>query len=355
MSKLSKDELRDELRSRTLRPVYVLYGPETYLRDGALRYITQQAFGPDDFRDLNETTFALSTDADLLRQAIAAAEQLPMMSERRLVRITDVKISQTGYRDTITEEHESLLKNYLANPSPSSVVVFVADELNGNRKMGKLLREQAAAVEFEPLDDQGLKRWAEGEFKKLGALPQPGVTDTLVARVGADLHRLSNEIGKVTAAALPSIQIGHEIVEELVATSRELDNFAFTNHLIAGRGGKALAALTRILDDGTEPVMLIGVISYTFRRLLMAKDMMEKGVDRKQVSNTLRLRYSDQEPFLAAARRTEMSSLEGALRDIAKADLGIKTSIGGSTSGARMQIEMLVAKLSLAIAGRPVS
>ena len=74
MSKLSKDELRDELRSRTFRPVYVLYGPETYLRDGALRYITQQAFGPDDFRDLNETTFALSTDADLLRQAMSDVE-----------------------------------------------------------------------------------------------------------------------------------------------------------------------------------------------------------------------------------------------------------------------------------------
>jgi DNA polymerase-3 subunit delta len=347
---LSKDNLRDELKRRELRPVYVLYGAETYLRDGALRYITQQVFGPEDFRDLNESNFALSTDADLLRQAIAAAEQLPMMAERRLVKITDVKISQTGYRDTITEEHESLLKNYLTNPSPSSVVVVVADELNGNRKMAKLLKEHGSAVEFEPLDDAGLKRWAEGEFKKLGSVPQPGVTDALVARVGPDLHRLSNEIGKVTAAVLPSTEITHEIVEELVATSRELDNFAFTNHLVAGRGGKALAALTRILDDGTEPVMLVGVISYTFRRLLMAKDMMDKGVDRKQVSNTLRLRYSDQEPFLAAARRAQMQALENALRDIAQADIAIKTSLGGSTSGARMQIEMLVAKLALATA-----
>lgn len=352
MPALSKDILRDELRGRKLRPVYVLYGAETYLRNGALKYITQQAFGPDDFRDLNDTAFALSTDADLLRQAIAAAQQLPMMSERRLVRITDVKISQTGYRDTITEEHESLLRGYLTDPSPSSVVVFVADELNGNRKMAKLLKEHAAAVEFEPLEDAGLRAWADGEFKKLGALPQPGVTDALVARVGPDLHRLSNEIGKIAAAALPSTAVTHEIVEELVATSRELDNFAFTNHLIGARGGKALAALTRILDDGTEPVMLIGVISYTFRRLLIAKDMMDKGVDRKQVANTLRLRYSDQEPFLAAARRAKMSALEGALRDIAAADVAIKTSIGGSTSGARMQIEMLVAKLALAVSGR---
>src|SRR4051812_36958277 len=100
MPALNKDKLRQELKQREIRPAYVLYGAETYLRDGALKYITAQAFVEGDFRDLNETSFSLSTDTDVLRQAVGAAEQLPMMASRRVVRITDVRISATGRGDT---------------------------------------------------------------------------------------------------------------------------------------------------------------------------------------------------------------------------------------------------------------
>jgi DNA polymerase III delta subunit len=60
----------------------------------------------------------------------------------------------------------------------------------------------------------------------------------------------------------------------------------------------------------------------------------------------LKVRYADQEPLLAAARRSTVPSLTKAIQEIAKADLAIKTSIGGG-SGGRMQIEMLVAKLAI--------
>ncbi|MFL6373192.1 MAG: DNA polymerase III subunit delta [Pyrinomonadaceae bacterium] len=347
MTVLNKDLLRDELKRRELRPAYLLYGAETYLRDGAAKYISQQVFGEGDFRDLNETNFALSPDANDLREAISAAEQLPMMAIRRLVKITGIRISANGIRDTVVEDHEPLLKNYLSNPSPSSVVVLVADELNGNRKMSKLLKDLCAAVEFAPLNDKELIQWTHKEFAKTGATVSEPVIQLLVARVGSDMHRLTNEIGKVAAASLPSGVVTEELVEGLVATSRELDNFALTRYLIAGHGGKAITTLKKLLDDGIEPLMLLGSISFTFRQLMMAKDLMDRGADRRQVTSSLRLRYSDQEPFLAAARRTKIASLTGAIQEIATADIAIKTSLGGSTTGGRMQIEMLVAKLAL--------
>ena len=347
MPPLNKDLLREELKRRELRPAYLLYGAETYLRDGAAKFISQQVFAEGDFRDLNETTFSLTTDPEILPQAISAAEQLPMMAKRRLVRITGLRISANGVRDTVVEDHETLLRNYLSNPSPSSVVVFIGDELNGNRKMSKLLKELCSAVEFAPLGDVDLAQWARREFDRLGATVSDQIVRLIVARVGSDVHRLTNEVNKVAAAALPSNVVTEELVEALIATSRELDNFAFTKYLVAGHGGKAIATLKKILDDGTEPLMLLGSISFTYRQLVIAKDLMDRGADRRQVTGSLRLRYSDQEPFLAAARRAHLASLTSAIEEIAKADVAIKTSLGGSTTGARMQIEMLVAKLAL--------
>jgi DNA polymerase-3 subunit delta len=317
------------------------------MRDVAARTIAEKTFGEADFRDLNETSFSLSTDPDMLREAIGAAEQLPMMATSRLVKITDIRISATGFRDTITEDSETALRTYLSNPSPSSVVIFVADELNGNRKMSKLLKELTAAVEFAPLNDAELAEWARLEFKKAGIDATPQIVQLLVSRVGRDVRRLTNEINKLAAAALPTTVVTGDLIEQLVPTSREMDNFALTNHLIAGRKAKAITTLKKVLDDGAEPVALIGAILYSYRKLVMVKDLMDRGVDRREVAGVLKLRYSDQEPYFAAARRAPMNKLADGVRSIAAADLAIKTSIGGSTSGARMQVEMLVAKLAL--------
>src|SRR6187399_3108196 len=96
---LTREDLRNQLKRREISPVYLLFGPETHLRDIAARTITDLSFAPSDFRDFNESSFSLNVDGNL-EKALAAAEQLPMMAVRRVVRITDIRISATGHRDT---------------------------------------------------------------------------------------------------------------------------------------------------------------------------------------------------------------------------------------------------------------
>ena len=106
--------------------------------------------------------------------------------------------------------------------------------------------------------------------------------------------------------------------------------------------------LQKILDDGAEPVMLIGLISYNFRRLMMVADMMSRGIDRREVARVMNLRYNDQEDFLKAARQIGDKKLARALKRIAATDLAIKTSIGGGgPSGSRMLLETLVCELAI--------
>ena len=342
----SREDLRNQLKRREIAPVYLLFGAETHLRDLAVKTITDFAFAEGDLRDFNETTFSLNTENNLQR-ALSAAEQLPMMASRRVIRITDVRISATGHRDTITEDHEPILSAYLTKPSMHTVVIFVADELNGVRKMGKFLREKTTAVEFAPLDDGQLTKMARDKITDAGAQIDDAALRHLIGLVGQDVRRLTNEIDKLVTAALPGKTINSDLIESLVPNSRELSNFDLTDHLVAGRKTQALAALNKILDDGAEPLALMGLISYNYRRLLMVKELMSRGADRREVTAAAKV-YKDQESFLGASRRASLASLTRAIQLLAKADLAIKTSMGGSgPAGARMQIEMLVCELAL--------
>jgi len=137
-----------------------------------------------------------------------------------------------------------------------------------------------------------------------------------------------------------------EMVDALVGRSRELSNFELTDHLIARNRKRALQTLQRLLDDGAEPVMLIGLVASNYHRLALAKELMASGASNQDVYRQVGI-FGSREEFLAVARRSERSSLARSIERIAAADRAIKTSRGGSgPQGARMQLELLICELA---------
>lgn len=342
---VTKNDLWNRLQRGEIAPAYTLFGPETFLRDLAVKTIADRVFADGGFRDFNETEFSLNVEGNL-RSALAAAEQLPMMAGRRVVRVVDVKIGQTATRDTLKEEDETLLASYLSDPAPSTVVIFVADELNGVRKIGKLLRERSAAVEFTKLNDAELSELVRRKAKEEGVEIDDRALRQLVLRAGPDVRRIITEVRKLAAAALPDNRITTDLVDSLVADVREAGNFELADRLIAGDREGSISLLRKILDDGAEPLMLLGMLSYSFRRLLIVKDMMDRGLSRNETLGTMKMHPSERERFFAAARRADGRKLAKTIKRLADTDVAIKTSLGGGGSkAARMQIEILACEI----------
>lgn len=345
MAVLTREQLWAELKRGGIAPVYLLFGEETYLRGKAARTIADIALAGTALREFNEVAYSLN-DADGLAAALAAAEQLPMISERRVVRVDDVRVSSSGKRDTLKEDDEPRLASYISRPCPSSVVIFVADDLDRRRKLAKILLDKAVAVSFEHLNDAELANWARREISARGADIDERALHYFVGLVGNDMQRLETEIGKITTAALPQKLVTFDIVDTIVPSTRVLENFDLTNQLFSRDRVRTFETLKKILDDGAEPLMLLGLLATSYRRLLKAKEMMASGVDRREVAATLSVPYRMQEEVMTLARRSDTQSLKAAIERIAETDLAIKTSRGGSGSaGARLQIEILVARL----------
>jgi DNA polymerase-3 subunit delta len=332
MSTLTKQDLHRSLKQGEIKPLYLLYGEETYLRDLAARAIRDASLKDAALREFNEASFSLaSTD---VQQAIAAAEQLPMMAARRVVEIRDFA--------KLREADEEALVRYLARPVESSVVIFIADELDKRRKLSKTLLDVCAAVEFAPLADTELAEWAKRRLKELKVQTDERTLHQIVALVGSDVRTLSNELEKLATAALGSGLITMEMVDSLVGRSRELSNFELADHLVARNRRRALQTLQRLLDDGAEPVMLIGLIASNYHRLALAKELMSRGAPNNEVYRQVGIFGRSREEFLATARRSDVSQLSRSIERIAAADLAIKTS----QATPRLQLELLICELA---------
>src|SRR5215207_4358560 len=120
MATLTREELKGELKAGKVGPLYLLFGPEDYLRDAAARYITDTALKGSPLPEFNESSYSLLTSD--VQHAIAAAEQLPMMGARRVVRITD--FSRKPPRAPLREEDAAVLERYVTRPVETSVVIF---------------------------------------------------------------------------------------------------------------------------------------------------------------------------------------------------------------------------------------
>lgn len=340
MNILSREDLRNQLKKGEIKPLYLLFGAEKYLRNLAAKTICDKALHDSQLREFNESEFSLN-DTDFVH-AISSAEQLPMLSSCRVIKIVDVRVGATSNKDNLKEDYEDVLTRYLQRPAETSVVIFIADEIDKRRKISKLLLEHCVSVEFANLSEFELLKWANTKLKELNVHADDQLIREIVNLVGNNVLKLTNEIEKLATAALPDSIITSELVENLVPNSREISNFDLTDHLLNKNRNRALQVLKKILDDGAEPLMLLGLIANNFRRLFLAKELMRQGVDRKEVARTIGLPFHKQEDFLATARRADGDKLSLCLQRIAESDLAIKTS----KATPRMQIEMLVVELT---------
>jgi DNA polymerase III subunit delta len=337
MGTITREELRRKLKGGEVDPLYLLFGPEDYLRDAAARAVTEAALKGAALREFNESSFGLASSD--VQHAIAAAEQLPMMAGRRVVRVTDFA--------RLREADEEALVRYVTRPVETSVVIFVADDLDKRRKLSKTLMEACTSVEFAALNDSELASWARDRLKHLGANADERTLRQIIALTGASVRQLSTELEKLATAALPGGHVTMETVDALVGRSRELSNFELTDRLVARDRRRALETLSKLLDDGAEPVMLIGLLASSFHRLALAKDLMSRGAAEQEVFRVVNMPFHQRKEFLATARRADSEDLARRIRRIAEADLAIKTSLGGGGDrGSRVQLEMLVCELS---------
>lgn len=336
MTTLARAEFERSLSAGRLQPLYLLVGSETYLRDAAARDLADAALAGTLLREFNESTFSLLTDSAMA--AVAAAEQLPMMSERRAVRIKDFA--------KLRETDEEIIIRYLDRPVDSTVMIFVADDLDKRKKLTKSLLAKCTVVEFAAVKDAEAKTWARKRLKELKTTADDRVLTDIVRLVGTNLQTLASELDKLAAAALDTGQITMELVDKLIDRSRELSNFDLGDQLVAGDRRRALETLHRLLEDEVQPVMLLGLIASNYHRLALAKELLKRGA-RDEVYRLIYGPPAKRDAFMNTLQRSDATKIARGLQLIAAADLAIKTSLGGSgAKGARLQLEMLVCELA---------
>jgi DNA polymerase III subunit delta len=322
-------KILSELKARKYSPVYFLQGEETFYIDLISDYIEANVLNESE-KGFNQV-IVYGKDA-AMATILTHARRFPMMAERQVVIIKEAQEIQ----DLNKETGARLLLDYITKPVPSTVLVFCHKHknLDKRRELGKKIDQLTTALTTKKLYDNQLPEFVQEFVKEKKISIEDRAVVTLCEYVGNDLHRLANEIDKLSLALAAGATITPDQVMHQVGVSKEYNIFELQKAILQ-RDGLTANRIVNFFESNTKKNPMIPVVAYLFSffsKLLAATQAADKS-ERGLVS-ALKISPYSAKDYSLALRLFPLEKIMENISCIKEADLKLKgVNSGSDTEG----------------------
>jgi DNA polymerase-3 subunit delta len=329
----------DRLAKAKPLPFYVLHGDEPFLERRVILGLRTLSLGPDD------DGFGVSAhpgDKATWAAVMDDFETLPMLSPRKLVLVEQA--------DPFVSRERARLEKFVADlPSGGEVkgvLALCVQTWAATTKLAKMTPDANTIVCRTPAS-HGLAQWcvawcASHHGKQLDAQ----AARLLVDLIGPEMGLLDSEMEKLSVYVGSAPKVEARDVDQLVGRCREENVWHLFDLIGQGRTAEALTFLTRLYDQGEEPLKLLSTgFSTTLRRVAKAARLNAQGsplneaMDKAGTPKFPAARQADEQLMRHLGRRR----LDRLYDWLLETDSGMK---GGSALPPAVQLERLVVRLA---------
>lgn len=327
--------LKDDLKKKTFKRVYLLYGEERYLVQHYERAFFEIL--PDSTNSLMNRDVFDGKDIPA-EHIINAAETFPFLSDIRLVCARDTKLFTAGRKN----ESEAMA-GYLSKIPESTILVFVETEVDKRSRLYKKTAEIGRAIEFKTPSERELLIWITNVCKKKGNIIQVENALLLLRTVSHNMTALYAEADKLNSYAGENAEITAADIKAVCSPSLETRVFDLIAAVGSGKTEDALLLYRNMLLMKEQPVMILTMIARQFRLILQCVVCAGKKMRAPQIAQALELRGGFiVDECLSQGRHFSRERLFQAIYDCADMDLRIKTGLINAETG----VEILIIRYS---------
>ncbi len=309
--KIGAADLEGALERGKASPVYILAGPEAFLRDRALAALKRRWVSPE-FEAFNYHLLEPSGwSGDAFVQELRV---LPMGEGGRLMVVLGA--------ERLVKEQITALEAYASDPAPETCLVFVVEELK--ETLRKAIPRGVVVDCGSPWEDR-IPALLSEEARRLGLRMDPAAGAAIASRCGRDLTRAVSELTKMSLLAGADRRITREMAEELAGGGAGGDVFKVASALARGDPAGAVAAARGYLEteDRGEPRVLYE-LGLHLRRLLAARGNVAGGMAPAEAARAAGVFWKDVGPFVSALRAWPERRIREAYRRLLETDRRVK-------------------------------
>ena len=244
------DQILNEIHQKQLAPVYFLTGDEPYFIDMISDTIENEALDEAD-RAFNQiVVYGRDVDVETIANH---ARSFPMMGERMVVIVKEAQDVKN------LEEFEK----YLETIPDTTVLVFVYKykKFDKRKTLAKKIDKMGVWFESKKLYDSNIPGWIQNYLKGEGYSITPKATQMLADFLGTDLHKIANELKKLTIALPKNKSIDDADVERNIGISKDYNVFELQNAIGSRDVLKANRIVNYFGDNGKDNPLLVTAIT----------------------------------------------------------------------------------------------
>jgi len=219
-------------------------------------------------------------------------------------------------------------ESYLADPTPGVVLVLIAAKPDRRRTVWKRILDRASVITAEPLKGAALRKHVAEQLRRRKLGLAPDAVQELIDRVGQDLRRLNGELEKLEAFGSGQRSLSAADVSAVLGRGLARPLWALGDAMAGRRAGEAIELMQELLEEGEEPIRILGVLHRSVRQVRAASALQKSRASRAEMLKRLDLPANmafKLEPILEAARRWSDGVLVAALAALDKADFRLKS------------------------------
>mgnify|MGYP003304427552 CR=1 FL=1 len=333
----SMQQLKIDLRDGNIQRLYIFHGEEVFLLQHYLNQLKNRLIDPltesFNFHKLTRENFDI-------RNLSNAVECVPMMADHTFVLIDDIDIFK------LSDSDKEIIAEILSDIPDYCTIAFTFETVQWKlekklKKLYDLFCKEANIVEFPKQELRDLISWVTRHFSALKKKIDPNLCSYLIEITGGTMTALSGEISKI-AAYSEAEQITKSDIDAVTEPVLDAVVFQMTDLLGEGKYSAALEKLQKLLKMQQEPLAILGAIGVHFRRLTVAKILLENGKNTGDLMRLYNVREYPAKKIMGAVRNFTASFLEKASVMIMETDRHIKTSF----DDAERLLEVLILTLA---------
>ncbi|MED4677899.1 DNA polymerase III subunit delta [Bacillus nitratireducens] len=315
-------DIHKKIKKKQFAPLYLLYGTEAYFINETIKLITTEALEEEN-REFNVVTYDL--EEAYLEDVVEDARTLPFFGDRKVILIKS-PLFLTAQKEKL-EQNIKILEEYIGEPSPFSILVFVApyEKLDERKKITKLLKKTADVVEANAMQVQDVQKWVVSRAEEAHVYIDNTAVSLLLELVGSNVTMLAKEMDKLTLYVGMGGEITSKLVTELVPKSVEQNVFALTEKVVKKDIAGAMQILDGLFTQQEEPIKLLALLVSQFRLLNQVKELQQRGYGQNQIASHIGVHPYRVKLAMNQTKFFSFEELKRVILELAEADYSMKT------------------------------
>ena len=288
--------IKEDIRTRQFKRVYLLYGTEEYLKKLYRNKIKEAVLADSDAMNLAEYA-GKGIDEKEVQEF---ADTMPFFADYHLL-----VLENTGWFKSATDFAE-----YVPEIPESAVLVFVETEVDKRSRMFKAVKEHGYICELNGMSEQDLKLWVASLLKREERKITEATVLFLLEQVGTDMAKLECELEKLICYTMGRDTITVQDIKAVCSEQLTGKIFAMTEAMAQGKKKQALELYYDLLALQEKPMGILYMIQRQFHHLLLVKDMKQQGLDKNSMASAIAVPPFAVPKYMAQAERFKKEDLK---------------------------------------------